>query len=60
MTWLEKFKEEHPTLTEGYIIAEFCPEDGLVGMCPEIDGEVDCIKCWNRQMPEDGEAGPDR
>ena len=62
MTWLEKFKADHPTLAEGYIIAEFCPEDGLVGKCPE-DGTgnvLECEECWNRQMPEDGEAGPDR
>lgn len=62
MTWLEKFKADHPTLTEGYIIAEFCPEDGLVSMCPsDSAGNVlECEECWNRQMPEDGEAGPDK
>lgn len=59
MTWLEKFHKEHPSLAESYIMEEFCSEDGLVGMCPEIDGEVDCEKCWLRQVPEnDGRAMP--
>ena len=62
MTWLEKFKADHPTLTEGYIIAEFCPTDGLVSMCPsDSAGNVlECEECWNRQMPEETTEGPDR
>ena len=60
MTWLEAFKKDHPSLSEEFIMDEFCPVDGLLGRCPEFDGEVDCEKCGRRQMPEDGEAGPDR
>lgn len=61
MTWLEAFKKDHPTIPEGYIIADFCQNDKLVSMkCEETDGEPDCDACWNRTMPEDGEAGPDR
>lgn len=56
MTWLEKFHKEHPTLAEGYIIAEFCPEDGLVSMCPsDSAGNVlECEECWMR--PADTES----
>ena len=61
MTWLEKFKADHPTIPEDYIIADFCPNDKLVSMkCEETDGVPDCDACWRRQMPEDGVAGPDR
>ena len=63
MTWLERFKEDHPTLADEYIMDEFCPEDGLVGNCPLFDGEVDCERCWHRQIPGTGELtedGPDR
>lgn len=67
MTWLEKFKAEHPTLADEYIMDEFCPDDGLVSNCPLFDGEVDCRKCWMRTVEPDAEPaegmtqdGPDR
>ena len=63
MTWMEKFKKEHPTLADAYIMDEFCPDDGLVSNCPTFDGEVDCRKCWHREIPGTGELteeGPDR
>lgn len=65
MTWLEKFKADHPEIegkaVDGYIVAQYCPNDKLVSMnCEETDGEPDCDACWRRRMPEDGEAGPDR
>ena len=63
MTWLEKFHAEHKTLSQGYIMAEYCPDDKLVHMvCETTDGQPDCVRCWMRQVPESGESveGPDR
>ena len=59
MTWLEKFREEHPKMTDEEIMDDYCPVDGLVGMCPLFDGEVDCRKCWMRpaDTESDGEPG---
>ena len=58
MTWLEKFKAEHPALSEEYIEEEYCPTDGLVSMCPvdERGETLDCAECWRREIPviEDG------
>lgn len=60
MTWLEKFREDHPTLTDAEIMDDYCPVDGLVGMCPTFDGKVDCEKCWKRPADDDDitVAGP--
>ena len=61
MNWLEKFKKDHPTLADEYIMDEFCPDDGLVSNCPLFDGEVDCKKCWMRPVDADDDitvAGP--
>jgi len=64
MTWLDKFKADHPTLSDEYIIDEYCPDDGLVSNCPLFDGEPDCEKCWRRPAPEKPggitQDGPDR
>ena len=63
MTWLEKFKADHPTLTDEEIMDEYCPDDGLVSFCPLFGGVPDCRKCWLRPVPDaDGLSaeGPDR
>jgi len=71
MTWLDKFKADHPTLDDDYIMDMYCPDDKLVSMiCEESDGLPECRKCWLRQVPEPVEAtigrpgetteGPDR
>lgn len=54
MTWMDQFKSEHPDLAESYIVAEFCPTDGMVAPCPTDDrGEtLECVDCWYRQIPE--------
>lgn len=75
MTWLEKFKREHPLMRKQNIIDDFCPEDRLIvcaseddpegrtSMCPVDDrGEtLTCEDCWLRKA--DGGLtveGPDR
>ena len=54
MTWMDQFKSEHPDLAESYIVAEFCPTDGMVAPCPTDDRSetLECVDCWYRQIPE--------
>ena len=76
MTYLDRFKREHPTLDADYIMDMYCPDDKLVSMiCEGTDGLPECRKCWLRQVPDDditvagpvyepdaglSETGPDR
>lgn len=58
MTYLEKYKQDHPNATYnryGLPVDDDCPfncgyEDvDFEGACPR---EIDCETCWDRKMPE--------
>ena len=53
MTYLEKFKQEHPEMSDfelGYAICDQCCQPNMPG-CP--DGfDMDCRECWNREISE--------
>ena len=63
MTWLEKYRADHPELTDLEIIALHCPPDtDTDGKCPPdivvdvIAPESACVECWYRKMPEEDGA----
>ena len=56
MTYLERFKGEHPDLDEEYIVEMYCPTDGLVSMmCPSDakGNRMECEECWHREVPDE-------
>ena len=61
MTYLEKYKQDHPDATYtcyGLPVDHECPGHcgyegmGFEGRCPHA---FDCETCWNREMPEEKE-----
>ena len=66
MTYLDKFRREHPLMRKSDILEDYCQEDRLIvsaseddpdghaGMCPtDTRGEtLSCEECWARQVPE--------
>jgi hypothetical protein len=63
MTFLEKFRADHPEMEDADAILGFCPEDlnyeqnrtGCKGL--PAGGAEECRACWNREMPETRAAG---
>lgn len=67
MTYLDKFRREHPLMRKRDILMDYCPEDRLIvsaaeddpdghaSMCPMDDwGEtMSCIECWLRPVPQE-------
>lgn len=52
MTYEEKLKQEHPDKFNEYGKPIGCPEDyGYRN--PNDDCDKGCVKCWNREIPED-------
>ena len=54
-TWMDKYRNEHPEMTEHEIVADRCPPDRCkLATCPtDYDGStMGCVECWMRKYAE--------
>ena len=55
MTWLDKYRTEHPDMSDRDIISFRCPPDACEKAdCPKgvDEGPMGCVDCWTREHPE--------
>ena len=59
MTYLEKCKQENPKKDTNIIIRDDCPTNfGLEDRSPCSEMDSDCIRCWNREFPDEPQEQP--
>lgn len=59
MTFLEKCKQENPQKDTNIIIRDYCPTNfGLEDHSPCVEMDSNCVRCWNRKIPDEPQEQP--